>query len=53
MSVLLGQFGVIIHTLGDKAKNAIPQVVHVGEIPIIRSIAARSVLKARHCNRTS
>jgi len=37
--------GVIIYTLGDKAKNAIPQVVHVEGIPTIPLIAGRFVRK--------
>jgi formate dehydrogenase major subunit len=45
--------GVIIHTLGDKAKNAIPQVVHVEGDPIIRSTAARCARRARRSSRTS
>src|SRR5271169_4792666 len=43
--------GVIIYTLGDKAKNAIPQVVHVEVIPIIPSIAARFAPRDHRCNR--
>jgi len=42
---------VIIYTLGDKAKNAIPQVVHVEGDPDTPSIAARSVPKDRRCSR--
>ena len=39
--------GVIIHTLGDKSKNAVPQVVHVEGDPTNRSTAARSPKGAR------
>ena len=45
--------GVIIHTIGDKAKNVTPQVVHVEGDPDHPSTAARFVPRARRCSRTS
>ena len=46
--------GVIIHTLGDKAKNAVPQVVHVeGDPDHPINTEARSVRKAPRSSKTS
>jgi len=43
--------GVIIYTLGDKAKNAIPQVLHVEGDPDHPSTVARSAPKGRRSSR--
>jgi len=45
--------GVIIYTLGDKAKNVTPQVITSRAIPTIPSIEELSAPKAHRWNRTS
>ena len=44
--------GVLIYTIGDKAKNVTPQVIHVEGDPTIPSIAARCVPRERRLSRT-
>jgi len=45
--------GVIIYTIGDKAKNVTPQVIHVEGDPDHPSTAERCARRELHWNRTS